>query len=574
MTITVERNVPIPMRDGTILKAELFLPAGGPAPALLQRTPYDKTLLPLATLVADPLRLAEAGYAVVIQDVRGRYASGGEFRPFEHDGEDGYDTVEWCAAQAWSDGNVGMYGASYPGLLQLQTAALRPPHLRAIAPAATGADLYDHWLYPGAAFALGFGLSWSTLALAPNALARRASSVEALASSLAVALDGVDALPGALSRLPLRPASDDPIARVAPWYGEWLDHPARDEYWRARGALDDLAEANVPMFFTGGWYDVFLGGTLASYARRLAGRVGPHHDRLLIGPWFHGFPWLDGPVGEVGFGARASGRVIDHQGMQIRWFDRWLKGREAGNDAPVRIFVMGRNEWRDEQEWPLQRATPTFYYLHSRGSANTAAGDGFLSPELPSDEPPDTYVYDPRDPTPTVGGNLCCSQLALPAGAYDQRRVEARPDVLCYTTSALDADLEVIGPIQLVLHASSSAADTDFCGKLVDVHPDGTAVNLCDGIVRARYRADRAAPESLEPGRAYEFTIDLWATANVFRRGHRIRIEVASANYPRFNRNPNTGGSLADETEQVPARQRVFHDAVRPSRVVLPVLPA
>jgi putative CocE/NonD family hydrolase len=295
---------------------------------------------------------------------------------------------------------------------------------------------------------------------------------------------------------------------------------------------------------------------------------------LLIGPWKHGLP-LSSVSGDMAFGVMAESFAIDLEGVQLRWYDHWLKGIDNGvrHDAPVRLFVMGDNVWREEQEWPLARTQFTPYYLHSRGKANSRHGDGGLSPEEPGSEQPDRFLYDPRHPVPTRGGPLCCWPGALPQGAYDQTPVETREDVLVYTTPPLQGDVEVTGPVTVTLYAASSAVDTDFTAKLVDVHPSGMAQNLTDGIIRARYRQSTAQAEPIVPGQVYEYTIDLWATSNVFKAGHCIRLEISSSNFPRFDRNPNTGGELATETELLPAMQTVYHDGTYPSHVTLPIIP-
>jgi putative CocE/NonD family hydrolase len=271
----------------------------------------------------------------------------------------------------------------------------------------------------------------------------------------------------------------------------------------------------------------------------------------------------------------AESFAIDFEGVQLRWYDHWVKGIDNGvrNDAPVRLFVMGENAWRDEREWPLARTQYTRYYLHSRGRANSLHGDGVLSTTEPGAEQPDRFLYDPRHPVPTRGGPLCCWPGALPQGAYDQTVVESREDVLVYSTPPLAQDVEVTGPVVVTLYAASSAVDTDFTAKLVDVHPSGFVQNLTDGIIRARYRQSTARAELLEPGKVYAYTIDLWATSNVFKAGHCIRVEISSSNFPRFDRHPNTGGDLATATELVPAIQTVYHNGTSPSHVTLPLIP-
>lgn len=577
-SVTFERNVAVPMRDGTVLYADVFRPAGeGRYPVLLQRTPYQKDSPVVTGIMGDPLRFAGNGYVVVIQDTRGRYNSEGEFCVFRDDVQDGYDTVEWCAEQQWSTGKVGMYGASYVGATQWLAAISRPPHLVTILPVVTPSDYHNGWTYQGGAFELGFNLSWTLLFFAPDTALRAITAEGQGAERLAAIVTAIDALPEEFRRLPLKdqPALDG----VADYYADWLAHPDEDDYWRAWKIEDHHDELDIPVFNIGGWYDIFLGGTIQNFTGMREHAATPEARRgqkLLIGPWFHGIPWLANPVGQVDFGLASAGAAFDLEGMQIRWFDHWLKGEETGilDEPPVRIFVMGANEWRDEQEWPLARTQFTDYFFHSAGRANSLDGDGSLSTTPPVDEPPDNYLYNPRDPVPTLGGGLCCSPSHTQGGAFDQRCIESRPDVLVYTTPALQDDLEVTGPVTVRLWASTSARDTDWTAKLVDVGPDGFARNLTDGILRARYRGSLTSPQLLEAGQIYEYEIDLWATSNVFRAGHRVRVEISSSNFPRFDRNLNTGGTQADEATIETALQRVYHDTKRPSRVVLPVIAA
>ena len=297
-------------------------------------------------------------------------------------------------------------------------------------------------------------------------------------------------------------------------------------------------------------------------------------QRLVIGPWIHsGTP--TNMSGAINFGTRSAAAAVDLQGIQLRYYDHWLKGEDNGvaDEKPVRIFVMGENQWRYEDEWPLQRAQETRFYLHSQGGANSLNGDGSLSQETPGNEQPDVYHYNPMFPVPTSGGGLCCDPAFMTPGAFDQRPIEERQDVLVYSTSPLEQDMEVTGPVSVTLFATSSAVDTDFTAKLVDVEPDGFARNLTDGIIRARYRKPRQPAAFLTPGEVYEFTIDLWATSNVFKKGHQIRLEISSSNFPRFDRNLNTGGPIGGESEFVSALQTVLHSGEHASYVTLPIVP-
>jgi putative CocE/NonD family hydrolase len=575
-TIVIEKNVPVPMRDGTILRADVFRPAApGRYPVILQRTPYNKSLTAVSMLMLDVLRVAGEGYAVVIQDSRGRYASEGTFYTFKDDILDGYDSVEWCAVQPWSDGNVGMYGASYVGATQWLAAISQPPHLKAIFPLITASDYHEGWAYQGGAFALGFNESWTMTFLAPDTYQRLMQTKPELGERLNTMLQGVDDMCQWFRHVPL---NDFPLfGEAAPYFYDWLAHPDDDDYWRQLNIEDRHCQVQIPACNVGGWYDIFLGGTIRNYLgmrERGATPAARQGQKLILGPWFHTLP-LNNVSGEVNYGLSTTALAMDLDGIHLRWFDYWLKGKQNGvlDDPPVRIFVMGENRWRNENEWPLARTQYTKYFLHSGGKANSLRGDGLLSPEPPRNEPADVYVADPRNPVPTRGGGLCCWPAAVPGGAFDQRSIEDRPDVLVYTTPVLDRDVEVTGPVTVTLYAETSAVDTDFTAKLVDVHPDGYARNLTDGILRGRYRESRGKAVLLKAGEVYEYTIDLWATSNLFKAGHRIRLDIASSNFPRFDRNPQTGEASNTASRLEPALQRVFHDELRPSHVVLPIIP-
>ena len=572
---TVERDVPVPMRDGVTLRADVFRPAGGGRhPALLQRNPYDKSVP--STVVGFILKALDRGYAVVTQDVRGRYASEGDFHPFFDERQDGYDTLDWLAGQPWCDGNIGMFNQSYLGLTQWQAALSGHPALKAIVPGVTADDYHDGWVYQGGAFELSFNYTWTMFNLLPDGIARRRAAGDEAAAADAIAIQDLqDATADGMARLPL--AWNPLIARYAPYYAEWLAHPAYDEYWERIDVSGGYERLSIPTMSLGGWYDIFLKGTIGNFTgmrARAATAEAREHQRLIVGPWNHSGMRNGNPIGAVDFGVRSTGDAIDQEELHLRWYDRWLRGVDGGeDDPPVRIFVMGANRWRDEREWPLARTDYQRWYLHSGGRANSLRGDGTLGPETPGAEPPDTYVYNPLNPTPTMGGGLCCSHVYSQGGAYDQRDVEAREDVLVYTTPPLVEPVEVTGPVTMVLHATSSAPDTDFTAKLVDVSPCGFARNLTDGILRARYRTSAREPRLLTPGEPVELEIDMIATSNVFLPGHRIRVEIASSNFPRFDRNPNTGEVPGRGTEVVSALQTVLHSADHPSHLVLPVIP-
>ena len=576
VSLHVETDVPVPMRDGTTLYADIYRPDGpGPFPVILQRTPYDKTA-PLSMNPLDPLKSARNGYAAVIQDTRGRYSSEGEFYCFRDEINDGYDTVEWAASQPWSTGKVGMYGASYVGATQWLAALARPPHLTTIVPNVTASNYHEGWTYQGGAFELGFNMSWTLGSLTLANLRNIASKKTIPPDGGQKLIQAVDSMESSFLSLPLKefPHLKDGLAD---YYYDWLAHPDYDDYWKQICIEENHSRLDVPAYNIGGWYDIFLGGSIRNYLgmkKEGATEGARSGQRLLIGPWQHSAKGTS-LVGSHYFGVAADALAIDLDGIHFKWFDYWLKGIENGvlDEPPVRIFVMGDNAWRYEQEWPLARAQATRYYFHSQGRANSVNGNGSLSTQSPGEEAPDAFLYNPSDPVPTRGGALCCNPYFMANGAFEQSEVELREDVLVYSTPPLEREVEVTGPITVTLWATTSATDTDFTAKLVDVCDHGCARNLTDGIIRARYRESTSIPSPVEPGRVYEYTIDLWATSNVFKQGHRIRVEVSSSNFPRFDRNPNTGRPIADEGELKPALQTVLHDSRHPSHITLPIVP-
>lgn len=564
--ILVERDVPIAMRDGVVLRADIYrLNDPTPKPALLARTPYGKGF----SENAFALFAAEQGYAVVVQDTRGRWASEGDSYPFIHEKQDGCDTIAWIANQPWCNGKVGMFGMSYLGYAQFAAAYMQPPALKAIIPNVTFTDPYQ-FLYAGGAFSLGAALSWSLLAGAHMAIFREPIPEAQKAPLWGQLIQTANQLSSRdlFRHLPLTEVPLVGEGEIAPYFSDQILRRDQNEYWQAMAC--PYSDITVPALHVGGWYDLFIEQTLESYTTLTKLNKAP--QKLLIGPWAHGS--YDGLVGEVDFGLQAWGMMVLPEEIQLRWFNYWLKGDQNGimDEPPVRIFVMGENTWRDESEWPLSRTQYTPFYLHSEGTANTLRGDGGLSLTSPAEEPVDSFVYDPRNPVPTRGGGLCCWNPALAPGAYDQRPVEERPDVLVYSSEPLERDLEVTGPIVVRLWAASSAVDTDFTAKLVDVSPCGFARNIQDGIVRASHCLPKGQSQ-LVPGKPYEFTISLAATSNVFKAGHRIRLEISSSNFPRFDRNPNTGQTARSEADLKPALQTIFHDQDHPSQIILPLIP-
>ena len=576
-SVKFEPNVPLMLRDGVTTYVDVFRPdAAGKFPALLQRTPYNKSSPMSRTGSVDAIRAAMGGYGVVVQDVRGRYSSDGDFNTFVNEIDDGYDSVEWVAGQPWCSGKVGMYGASYIGATQWLAAKSRPPSLVGIAPIVTASDYHEGWAWQGGAFELGFNLSWSLGALSTANWENLSKRLRLPPRRLDTMIAAKDDMTTGYRHMPIQDLPDLADG-AAPYYYEWLAHPEYDDYWKRVCIEESHQDIRVPAINVGGWYDVFLGGTIRNYVgMREMGATDEARrgQRLIIGPWVHG----GAPTsvsGQYSFGTRSSAADIDLMGLILRYYDHWLKGEDNGvaGEPPVNIFVMGDNAWRRENEWPLARAQETKYYLHSKGKANTLNGDGWLSPEPAGEGPPDVYVYNPIDPVPTLGGQLCCDPAFQAPGVYDQRPVEARDDVLVYTTPPMDRDTEVTGPVTVTLYASSSARDTDFTAKLVDVEPSGYARNLTDGIIRARYRRPRQPADLIGPGQVYEYTIDLWATSNVFKKGHAIRLEVSSSNFPRFDRNCNTGEPIGSDADFVSALQTVHHTSQYASHVTLAVVP-
>ncbi len=555
--VTVERNVPAKMRDGATLRADIYRPkADGKFPVLLVRTPYDKQWN-----MNFGMRAAARGYVVISQDVRGRFTSEGEWYPFKNESLDGYDTVEWAAALPYSNGKVGMFGGSYVGATQYLAAIAKPPHLAGICPTVTASNYHDGWTYQGGAFEQWFNESWST-GLAMDTMRRRAEkNGDALGGSKVLPLLSYPVLEG--------PSS----AGIATYFTDWLAHPNYDNYWKQISIEDHYADIQVPVFGAGAWYDIFLGGTLRNYIR-LKSEAGAEAARKgqRLAVTVGGHAGGGRKIGAVDFGEKLP---TDDEEVMLRWYDWLLKGEANGveKEKPVKIFVMGKNEWRDEDDWPLARAKSTRYYLRSAGSANSSSGNGALNTIAPTEEKADQFVYDPSDAVPTIGGPLCCQALPSGNGPEDQRPAESRNDVLVYTTTAFTKDTEVTGPVSLDLYVSSSAVDTDFTGKLVDVWPNGFAQNLTEGILRLRYRNSQEKPELANPGETYHITVDLWATSNVFLAGHKLRLEVSSSNFPRFDRNMNTGEEQARATRMVKATNVIYHDKAHPSALVLPVIP-
>jgi putative CocE/NonD family hydrolase len=572
--VVVEKDRAMRTRDGVTLYADIYRPdAPGRFPVLVVRTPYDKSQdMALTEKDYFPSR----GYVVVIQDTRGRFRSEGDFYPFIHETHDGYDTIEWAAALPWSNGNVGTVGQSYLGLVQYLAAPSRPPHLKAMSPVSGPVTYFENCVYRRGVFELGWMLAYFTF-MARNTLERK-GVYEQHRARLDSYLSHPD-LPispfkkEVYRHLPLREWGER-LKDGAPYFADFLQHATDGPYWWATDLRRQFHNINVPMLHVGSWYDAFQYDTLTLFTGLREQALTPEARRgqkLLMGPWGHLLPYAvptSRGTGDIDFGPEA---LIELHAVQLRWFDFFLKGENNGviDEAPIRLFVMGENRWRDEYEWPLARTHYTNVYLHSGGKANTLRGNGHLSFVTPGEEPSDRYTYDPQDPVPTRGGTT----LGLALGVFDQTKIEEREDVLVYTSDLLTEAMEVTGPITLKLFASSSAPDTDFTAKLVEVRPDGYAQNIAEGVIRARFRESLTNPTLITPEQVYAYTIDLWATSHVFKAGHRLRLEVSSSNFPRYDRNPNTGRDFGVDTELHPAQQTIFHDGRYPSHLILPVVP-
>jgi len=554
-SIRAVHDVLTPMRDGISLAMDLLRPdATGKFPVILVRTPYDKAGAGSARTRPFQERLVQCGYIVAIQDCRGRFNSDGIFDPYRQEHADGFDTVEWLATQDWCDGNIGMIGGSYVGQTQWFAASQAPKALKAIVPTVSppGNPFLNEPLWGG--IMLMACSEWMF------AMGRR--------SALVPGLQGLYTQEQAYFE-PL------PLARVAeaagvssPWWDEWLSHPTYDDYWRSHGYEEFWPRMSVPALNITGWWDMnFLGAprNFVGMRQQAATQDARDGQRLVIGPWPH---WVNRSrtLNGVDFGPHALTSLDTYT---LRFFDYWLRGvRDNGlsNDARVHVFVVGANEWWEADEWPLPGTQQTAFYFHSGGGANTHRGDGTLSRQTPASEPCDHYESDPMDPVRVLWN--------LHEGPVDDRAISVRPDVLCYTSEVLEEPLDVVGPVTAVLYASSSARDCDWHVRLVDVYPDGTARFLCHGALRARFRMGFERAVLLTPGVIERFEIDMTATGVRFLRGHRIRVEVSSTWFSRFERNPQTGAEnwMTDTSEPRSAHQELYHDGEHASYISLPVI--
>jgi len=546
-TLKIDFNQRVRMRDGVELSADVYRPdSTGKFPVILSRTPYNKNG---GSTLAIARYFVPRGYVFVAMDVRGRGDSDGEFVPYRNDGRDGYDTIEWCAKQTWSTGKIGTIGGSYNGRIQWLTALEQPPHLTTMIAMVTPSDPFVEW---PTGLPIPMGISWYHF-------------------TAGRVLQNMDAVDWARihRHLPMK-TMDEAAGRPNRYWKEQFDHAQLDEWWEPLRYQNKFDRVKVPVLHISGWYDDEQVGTPLNFSGMTTKGATPEirrSQKLLMGPWPHAVNSTS-KLGEVDFGPTA---VIDLNGYWLRWFDYWLKGIDNGimREPSARIFVMGENRWIDENEWPIARTQWVKYYLHSGGRANSLFGDGSLSTSLPDNQPFDSYVNDPARPVPFITE----PSFAQIGSTDDYRAVERRDDVLVYTTPALTEGVQVCGPITARLFAASSARDTDFMMKLLDVWPNGYAQRLTDGMVRARFRSGMERPSLIEPGRVYEYTIDLWNTCQMFKQGHSIRVEVASTAFPKYDRNPNTGEALGTSTRLETAQQKIYHDRERASHVLLPIVP-
>ena len=552
----------IPMRDGVILYADVYRPVGeGRYPVLVSRTPYSTERFPRAYEAG--VYFSRRGYVYVFQDVRGRHESDGRWEPFFDDEKDGYDTVEWAAKQRWSNGKVGMEGGSYLGQNQWRAAQAAPPSLVTIFPSVASTSIYHDWITLNGAWRLSFNFGWGPVRQESRIMQN--PGPHTVAGLHAIHYDEVQ------RHLPLD-TMQQLVGRNARFYNDWLANPDYNDYWKPLNVEEVFNKIAIPVHTFGGWFDIFSQGTLRGYvgmSHKGATEAARRGSHIVIGAWGHG---STRKTGDIDFGPTAH---VDEQALELRWYDSRLKGIDNGVDRepPVKLFLMGRNEWVLENEYPLARTNYRPMYFAGGGKANTDKGDGRLTWDKPSgSSAADRFRYDPNDPVPSVGGNNCCG-TPTPAGPRDQRKIEGRQDVLIYTSDVLQDEIEVTGPVKVVLHASSDAVDTDFVARLVDVHPDGTTYNMAEGMLRARYRESLSRPSLLQPGQVYRFEIDLVGTSVAFLKGHRIRVHVTSSHFPQFDRNPNTGAKFGATKEVRAAQQTVYHDAERPSHILLPVIP-
>jgi uncharacterized protein len=554
----IDHNVRVPMRDGVTLAADIYFPQGkGPFPVLLTRTPYNKAS---KANVQTAILFAEHGYVAVTMDCRGLFASGGQWHPYINEARDGYDSQKWIGLQPWCNRKVGIYGISYSGYDELAPARYRSPYVKAIMPVGAQSDNFGSVWYRDGIFYLAFALQWATKEEAIHEK-KPMPSMDWMKLSASLPVE----------------STLDQIGIHSSFLAQVIANPIYDDFWRQMSLHGQYRDMNLPSFFVTGWFDELLHETFTNFTNMRKLSSSEHARRwqkLLVGPWEHGNTSTTKLAG-INFGAES---FVDLRSAELRWFDYHLKGTEKGleNETPIRVFIMGANEWRNLRDWPPPQMRPARFNLHSDGFANTRFGGGVLAQDLPDSEPADHYIYDPRNPVPTFGGHGCCAGEMASAGPRDQRAIQERLDVLVYTTKPLTRSVEIIGAPELELSFSAGVRDTDFFATLTDVYPDGRAPLVTDGSLRARFRNSLTNPSPLMPGKIYQVTVPLWETAYLFNANHRIRLQITSSNFPEFDRNLNTVKPFGKGTERDIriARLTIYHSREHPSLLVLPVIPA
>lgn len=560
--IRIERHKAVKMSDGVILYADVYLPAEpGKYPTIVSSTPYGVQRDGAHEMF---VKLAQHGYAVVFFDVRGRYESEGKWEPFRNEAKDGYDAIEWAAVQPFSNGKVATNGGSYVGHNQWAAASQAPPHLVAAFPSLASTNIYANWLTMGGAFRLSFNYGWGVVRMPNRIMLPQYWHTESyMPENLKYE--------NTLMHLPLNDMDMAYEGSPVQHYRDWLKHESYDDYWKAISDEERFNKINVPTQTLGGWFDIFLMGTINGYTGMRKNGATPEARKgahMIIGPWGHG------PTQSFGGIDFTPAAMLDMFQFHIRFYDYYLKGINTGieNEKPVQLFYMGVNKWRSENDWPIPGTQFRELYLDSKGKANSVRGDGKLTFTKPSASGSDNYIYDPLHPVPTTGGNNCCG-TPTQAGPYDQRPLERREDIVVYTGEYLTDTITIAGPVRMKLHAATDGTDTDWMIKLIDVYPNGYAMPVSEGILRARFREGLDKMKLLKPNQTYEYDIELTGTANAFLPGHRIRIDITSSNFPQFDRNPNTGDPLGSSAKTRVAKQTIYHGGATLSHIILPVVP-
>jgi len=559
--IKIERHKAIKMRDGIVLYGDVYMPAKeGKYPTIVSRTPYG---VQRDGAHKNFIKFAQNGYAVVFVDVRGRYESEGKWEPFRDEAKDGYDIVEWAAVQSFSNGRIATQGGSYVGHNQWQTMNEHPPHMIAAFPSLASTNLYANWITMGGAFRLSFNYGWGVVRMPNRIMLPQYWHTESFAPE-ELKYDNI------LFHLPLKTGDLKSAGYAVQHYRDWVEHESYDSYWKSISDEERFATYTVPVHTLGGWFDIFIQGTINGYVgmkNKAANADARKYTKMIIGPWGHG---ASQSYGGVDFTPAA---FIDQFELELKFFDFHLKGLKNGLDTedPVKLFYMGVNKWRTEKDWPIPGTQYQKIYLSSQGNAKSVRGNGVLSFHPPMNEGKDQFTYDPNMPVGTLGGNNCCGTPTA-TGPSDQRPIEKREDVLVYSSDFLTAPVTIAGPVKVKLFASTDGPDTDWMIKLTDVYPDGTSMPISEGILRAKFREGLDKIKLLTPNQTYQYDIELTGTANVFQKGHRIRVDVTSSDFPQFDRNPNTGEKLGQSDKVRIAHQTIFHGAAQASYIELPVV--